>query len=879
MGMEKCVNSFNEATGLDLTPEESSNILQSMLRAKGRIEAQRGLAGREAMGQAASDLADAKSIAARDTKLRVLRDAVKRDTVMKEVQTNGGIKNAYETLRSIMHGSNKFVRDSIESQWHGLRDKWAATLNNELFKSGLKKVAESGTLDKDVSVAWWKLSNGENPGKGPAVEIAKLYSQVLDHIRDRQNASGANIQDAKNYVTTTEWDSVRMRQAAGAAKTATEGFEAWWAKDSPRMSEKTFDSVVPHPGQTMPEARKEFGRSLYDAFLTGVHMKVGEAETGYVHPDFGGTTNVADKISAHRAVVWKDGESWHEHMQDFGQSPTLHASVLNSINRGSRSLALLDKMGSNPGGQLNMLLRRIQETYRGDPDEVIKFQGKTARLQNTIGRLDGTLNIPANMGLAKFTTGVMQVEAMADLGGVGITHFASIWPTVTSEGAQHGINRLEMMGNMVKSLFTGLGDADRRNLMADLGAYSDAPYRHVSNALGDDTLPGKISSWAGKFMDATGLHFLFDRTKAGIRDMMAHNLGRNIDKSWEDLDPHLSQMLEKYRIGKDEWELIRGTDKLPTWGGRQYLTPSRAAEGIDAVKAEDFLRKNGTTLEGGDAAKSVAGLREQISDRLLSYYSDAARHGIVTPGVREQALLLGNTRPGTGWGTVARFGTQFKMWPVAAMNQILERDIYMSLSNKEAAWNIGKLIAIGVPAGYIRMSISDMARGHPLRDPRDPKTLLAAAAQSGGLGIMGDFLFGEVNRMGGGIISTLGGPVVSDADTLVRIFNRAKGDVEGEGHHRNGRFGDVWPDLARFGVQHIPFANLVYVKGALDYLMWYHLYESASPGWWERTNRRLQKEQGRAMTGYVPGGGVPIGVPGVYLGNNQGSSGIFGKGP
>jgi len=62
----------------------------------------------------------------------------------------------------------------------------------------------------------------------------------------------------------------------------------------------------------------------------------------------------------------------------------------------------------------------------------------------------------------------------------------------------------------------------------------------------------------------------------------------------------------------------------------------------------------------------------------------------------------------------------------------------------------------------------------------------------------------------------------------------------------------------------VPFANLVYLKGALDYLLWYHLYEAASPGWWERTNRRIAREQGRTMKGYEPGGGVPGGLPGLY---------------
>ncbi len=79
-------------------------------------------------------------------------------------------------------------------------------------------------------------------------------------------------------------------------------------------------------------------------------------------------------------------------------------------------------------------------------------------------------------------------------------------------------------------------------------------------------------------------------------------------------------------------------------------------------------------------------------------------------------------------------------------------------------------------------------------------------------------------------------------------------------------------------MRHVPFANMLYLKGTLDYMLFYHLYEAASPGWWERTNRRLIKEQGRAMTGYTPGGSVPSGVPWLYMQNGQGqSSGLMGE--
>jgi hypothetical protein len=163
----------------------------------------------------------------------------------------------------------------------------------------------------------------------------------------------------------------------------------------------------------------------------------------------------------------------------------------------------------------------------------------------------------------------------------------------------------------------------------------------------------------------------------------------------------------------------------------------------------------------------------------------------------------------------------------------------------------------------MRMLVNDLMVGRPPRDPKDPATLLAAMAQGGGTGIMGDFLFGETSRMGGGIIPTLGGPLAGDADALFRIWNRFRADAwdTSQPTHPRGQFADLWADLAHLMVRHLPFANLIYLKGSLDYLAFYHAYEAASPGWWERTNRRLQREQGRAMSGYVPGGGLPYTPP------------------
>lgn len=809
---EECIAKIADAGKIT-----TAQAMRLLFEVADRAEKMRASGEKDPFVSAAAELSGKVKEAARADRLDALRNTAKRNAVMDQVTQHGGIKNAYEALAGILGGSNKLRISGIESAWKGLSAGWQSGLDNALKKIGLQKAMISGQMDKDVSVAWWRINAGESAGSGPAAQVAKLYGKAMDTVRERLNAQGARIADASDYVTKTSHDPTAMRQAAGPAKTPDEAFAAWWSKTEPRLAEKTFADLIVEPGESAPEARVRFGRSVFDSLVSGVHMKFGGAdEGGYTPPAFEGSFNIARKISQERTLFWKDGESWHDHMQDFGQFPSLHASVMMSLDQGARQLALMDKLGTNPAANLSLLTRRIQETYRSDIDGVAKFSNKIQGLKNIMGRLDGSLNIPASMGLAKGANAIRTWESISSLGGVGVTHFASIWPTVTSELGHHGVGTGEAIGGLVRSLVGGKGDAERQAIMADLGAYADGVTRHISNVMGDDSIPGRISNIASRFMDFTGIHYIFDQTKAGVRDMLAHNLARNLTENFGDLDKHLSQMLTKYGIGEPEWQQLQKTQDLPTWQGRQYLTPS-AAGSVDPV----------------------------LQDKLLSYYGDGAGHSVVTAGVRERAFLLGSTRPGTGWGETARFLTQFKMWPVAAMNQVIGREIYMSLSKSEGAWNLGKLVALGIPAGYLRMTLNDLATGHPPRDPADPKTLFAALAQSGGLGIFGDFLFGEASRMGGGLIATAGGPVVSDADALVKIFNQWK---QGEAS---------WPDLAHFAVRHVPFANLVYLKGALDYLLWYHLYEAASPGWWERTNRRMQKENGRTMVGYAPGQGVP----------------------
>jgi hypothetical protein len=598
---------------------------------------------------------------------------------------------------------------------------------------------------------------------------------------------------------------------------------------------------------------------------------------GFIPPAFEGTHNVGRSVSQPRVIFWNNAGDWLAHMREFGGGDGLYAQVSRTLQTGARKTALLHYFGTNPEANLNMVIRKIQEKYREDLDGLARFNAQTDSLRNAMGRLTGSLNIPSNADHAAAFETLMSLEAMSHLGGVSITHLSAAPGTFGSEMAHHGVGRWETIRNIASSIVTGRGGQIEQDALADAGAYVHGYANAQARSAGafDHGIPGFASWSAGHFMRLTGLPQVLDKIQAkGVKGVLMDRLGRAANGTFDQIELHQRTVLGSYGIGPAEWDLIRNAADPAMVEGRRWVTPH---DGIaaDPAATETLLRRQGvispeTTPEQVGAA--VQRKQWDMADRLGMYLDDAADHGAVQSGIRERAMVLGNLRPGDKSYMLWRALAQFKMWPLAAANQILGREIAMSLSGKEMWSNIGALLALGTAGGALRMAINDAVTGNTQRDYRNPVTLLAALAQGGGLGIYGDFLFGETSRLGAGGIATMVGPIGSDFDRAMRMFSDFKLELK---DHPDKALSHLWPDLARFASSHVPFANLIYLKGALDYLLWYHLYEAASPGWWERTNRRISRETGRTMLGYEPGGGVPWGVPGLYVGAGSSAHGLL----
>jgi|SRR5215472_4736066 len=846
--------------------KEAQQLIEDLAE---RAENMRRTGADDPVVTAAWDMARKMKEGAKADRIDALRNATIRNNILTRIDREGGIAKADQTIRSVLHsvpGAN--VADSIEGRWHGLSRSWRASLGFELSKNGVLEAAISGHLDNEVAEALWRAHGGAPDStvtvSTPAQKIADAIAPRLDLARDRQNAEGARIGDAVDYVTRSTWDSRQLRRAAGPGAAREDAFQAWWRRERPRMADKTFDDVTPMEGETIADAEERMGRSIYDATESGIHMRnvFSGAAADDIGPAFNrafeGSSNLARRASQQRVVFWKDAASWLAHQREFGGGDSIYAQVDRTLDQGARRTALMHGLGTNPAGNLEMILRKVQERYRTE-DGLEAFNKRIQGIRNVMGRLDGTLNIPVNVDHAQRAENLLMWEAMAHLGGVSITHIAAAPATVTAELAQHGVSHLEGLGRVLKALLTGRGSLEKQEILNDAGAYAHGYALQIASKWQPgDGLPGFMSWAAAHFMRLTPLeHFLSRFQTDGVKSVLMTRLGRMAEQSFDRLDPLQARILNRYGIGTDEWDLLRRTSEPLHVEGQRYITPRDALHtDPEAVKA--LLEARGLP----SSPKEVERFQWDLGDRYLMYLNDAAEHSTVTPGVRERALAYGESRPGS-WGyTLRRFTAQFKMWPIAAWNQIITREIGYNLASKaRIAKNLGWLLAFSTAGGALRMSINDALVGNPQRNYMNPVTLLAALAQGGGLGIFGDFLFGETSRMGAGLVSTAAGPVFSLADRVVQVAQRFKADLKDQ---PDKAVQHLWPDLVHVVVSQIPFANLFYLKGALDYLLWYHLYEAASPGWWERTNRRLIKERGRPMQGYRPGGPIPWNpLPGI----------------
>lgn len=720
-------------------------------------------------------------------------------------------------LEALLVGVNapfEGAQRSVDSLINAMGGQFFGGLVADLRGSGLltKFNTMSGDFELEVTRA---LGNLNRKDPDPNIKVSKDAQGIAEVMQkyqraalQRENKAGAYIRLKEGRVVRTSHDPRRMTDA---------GKDTWveYMMDGERLDwSKTADGELLDADY---DARRAFLERSYEAITTGVRIATDRTE---ISKAFTGSQNVAKARSASAVFTFKNPDKWYEYDQEFGRA-SLRESFVQDLQSSLRSIALMEQLGTNPEAMFDRVQQRLLEKHRSNPDKVkrLRREGTLFNFEAMLAEVTGDVNVGSHTKLARFMHGYRAVQTMAKLGGAFISAFSDVG-FMASNRIYQGRSLMDAWGDSFSSVFKGMSKGEMRDFADRLGVGFETQIGDfMSRFNASDDIPGRTSKYLNTFFKLNLLQPWTEANKRGVTLMIANDLAREAGKRFDDLPDDMRRLLGIYDIDGQKWEAIRkGVAKGPD--GREYIVPGEIPD-------------------------------ESVRENVFNLLTNEAEFSVPSPGARERAILRQGYRPGTLAGEAIRFVGQFKSFGVLGLTKNVGRHMYGSgAKTKREAFargvggNLGLINTIvGTTAlGYMVMQAKEVMKG---REPRPPsfETFVAAALQGGGLGIYGDFLFGQANRFGGGTLETLAGPGIGAAAEAIDLLQRtrfalATGDD------------DVRGDAIRFIKSNTPFANLFYTQQALDYMVWYQLQETINPGYLSRMEDRVRRDNNQEF--FIP---------------------------
>lgn len=799
MGAKDCVQSIRTSFGQEISDDEVLELLEVMLERSRAIRRRDvNVTETEANARAAEDLA-------RELERQALIE--KRNTIINERVRQEGVEYLRRNwmdrpdlgLESFLVGTNvarSGSRASVAAEQKQLIGQYLSGVMNDLERSGYWAAFTSGEYDQDIARALWQLNSQEPDLSGlsrTAVDTAKVLKKWQDKARIDANKAGADIGKLDNYIVRQTHDPWKLRR---------NGMAAWKRAILPRLDPRTF------PEGVSPD---EFLEGVYTGLSSGIHMKHGEM------PKFvRGPASLAKRLSQERVLHFKSADDWMAYNREFGYG-SVRETYLGGLERMGEKTALMRKLGTNPENNWNQIVEAFREEFAGNDVALRKIsEHMRGKLQNRFRTIDGSYRIPVNETFARVSSVARSIESMAKLGGATISAISDL-PIAASELSYQGQSFFGSLLGMMNGMLRGRPKGEQKEILSSLGVFMDSMRGEaVHRFSADDSVPGSMARLQQTFFKWNGLTWWTETARSSAALMMSHHLAFNARKPWGQLG-ELQRALSMYGIDEAGWDVIRASRQRAA-DGRNYITPENVED-------------------------------PRLADALRTYFTDRATYAVIEPDARTRAMMLQGSQPGTVTGELLRAVGQFKAFPIAVIQKSIGRELYGRgytpsaigsgpLKELMAALKSGNGEMLGLAQlmvwttafGYLAMSAKEMLKGRNPRDPSDPSTWAASFIQGGGAGIFGDFLFGEFNRFGGGLIQTSAGPVLGGVEDLVEIFHRVK----------NGD--DAAAASFRFALQHTPFINLFYTRIVLDYLFFYQVAENLNPGYLRRLERRVKTE-------------------------------------
>jgi hypothetical protein len=703
---------------------------------------------------------------------------------------------------------------SVDAIRMGIEDGLMGPMIADLRKAGLLDILSRRDKAFDVDLAneiarITDEGHGRDTGNKAAQEAAQIIAKTQEAARTMLNGRGAFVRKLPGWIARQSHDSVAIAAA---------GFDRWRDSILPRLDERTFDGV---------KDRDAFLQHAWRGIVTGMH---GSGTQGDWLGGFSGYSNRAKKVSSERVLHFKSADDWNAYNEQFGAQTVLEA-VAGGIRSAARSAALMDVWGSNPEAAFKADVDQLKARKGTSKEQIEKLS--SWRLAAEFQVVNGTANASGSPKWARRNANVRAWITMSKLGGVVLSAFPDI--AIQASSLRHnGVSYFDGLANGFASMMRGKSSGDQREIADLLNAGTQGLVGNVFERFGvNEAAGGKMTRAMRFFFKANLLEQWTDAMKTGVGLMLSKNLAGFQAKGFSQLPPLLQLSLRRYRIGEPEWNLLRAQDSKVA-KGENYLT----ADVVDTIP-DDAIKAWAKVEKAG----SVKRAREELQTRLHAYYANEIRVAMTEPGARERVIATWGTSAGTPTGEAIRYLMQFKTFGITFATRHIAREFLRS--GKLDKTGLAALILGTTSLGYVAMTAKEWVKGknpRTVQDMGDAASVVGAAmAQGGGLGIYGDFLFGEFNRFGGGIVGTLGGPGVGTVEDLAKLYSATKDWAQGKTK--------TDPAAKAFNLvkDNTPFLNLFYTRMALDHLILFKVQEAMNPGYLKRMESRVKQDNNQSF--------------------------------
>jgi len=736
-------------------------------------------------------------------------------TMLRSVR-NGEAKTHVDALLELLVGNMKGRQKALtlEGRKNGILSLDMAEMN-AAFDEYSSFFGFKFTEEQAMNIAK-EMDAAGSTGDKAAEKLVKAWDTHATLAKDRKNELKANIGHLEDWRLPQSWDPAETKKfgldnaerrtllnplATDAQKKELykKAKTAWVDEAFPRMNREKYQH---QSGDRFDdEEMRDVLSKTFDIITTrGLSADLQYDQAGQI-VGLGGTKSLAQQLAEHRSLHFKTAVEWLEFNKLTGTSDVL-GIMQKAIIKNAGDTALLEVFGPNPVKGFETAVTQAKHYDRSDKG--------AWRAQLYFDEIAGVANLPvSDKGdiFASSMLGLRQWMVAAKMGSVLLSQVNDL-ATYAAIARTDGLGVGKALKLAIQELMP-LG-AEGKKTAAQLGIASQSMINDVAMRYGEGVQGTKLTSrFANGTVRLAGMTWWTDSMKAAYQKLIAFHAA---DAATHGItDPHFKAMLERYGITDADWQIIR-TAQQADLSGQKMLTPMA-------------IKKLGDTPEIREAAIKYSAM--------LTEEADIA---IVSPGVRERALIKDSTRPGTAAGEFMRTTALFKTFTLSLSTKVLPR-VFAAEGTRGFRAGVAAQFAVSmIVAGGISYQLKQLAFGRNPRDITTPSFWLAAAAQSGGLGIFGDFMFSDYNRFGGDLTATIAGPVGSFASEAAKLtFGNARQAIMG----KETKFG---AEAFQFVKNYTPLVNLWYTRAALDHLLLFQVQESMNPGYLRRMRRRTKQE-------------------------------------